>query len=177
MNTHQLIRIFIILILIFSIFQILPEDIKITQEVSAVTTWSETNWSVICSYISYKGLEFINGTGDIKLHYGPRIYVADSDNHRIVKTMMNGCIWDTYGTYGSGINKFEFPSGIYFDNGSKYIFVADDSNNRIVKTKMGGSGWTSFGTHGNGLMLMVSTHSATHLRAFTRGLGCTPDPW
>jgi DNA-binding beta-propeller fold protein YncE len=65
--------------------------------------------------------------------------------------MMNGSVWNTYGSKGSGIGQFEYLYGCYYDNSSDHIYIADGINDRIVKTKMGGSGWTSYGTLGLGI--------------------------
>jgi parallel beta-helix repeat protein len=66
------------------------------------------------------------------------IYVADTDNHRIVKTKIDGTGWTTLGG-------FSYPESIYYDSASEYIYVADTNNNRIVKTKIDGTGWTTLG--------------------------------
>ena len=78
------------------------------------------------------------------------VYVADSYNHRIVKTKIDGTGWTTYGTYGAGAGQFNSPTGIFYDAASEYIYITDSSNHRIVKTKIDGTGWTTYGTYGAG---------------------------
>ena len=73
------------------------------------------------------------------------IYVADSENNRIVKTKINGDGWTPcYGPNGPnpGVDNFSYPCGIYYDNSTGYIYVIDTANHRIVKTKINGDGWT-----------------------------------
>jgi len=77
--------------------------------------------------------------------------VADESNNRIVRMDdMIGAGWTPFGVFGSGMNQFKFPSGIYVSAAGQ-IFVTDTSNYRIVRMdNMTGTGWTEFGTFGNG---------------------------
>jgi hypothetical protein len=140
----------ICLILILSIVQIFPEEGKLIKSASASSTWSETNWTIPGAYVSYKRLDFLNDTGDLKLFWGQRIYVGDTYNNRIVQTMNDGSIWNTYGAFGTGTGQFRYPYGVNFDHPSDYLYVADSYNHRIVKTKFGGTGWTTYGSWGSG---------------------------
>ena len=59
-----------------------------------------------------------------------RIYVADSQNHRIVRLDdMTGTGWLTLGTQGSGDKQFNEPWGPHVDHKGR-IYVADYGNNR-----------------------------------------------
>ena len=80
-----------------------------------------------------------------------RIYVADSGNSRIVRVDdITGVGWTTLGTYGTGVNQFSHPHGIFVD-GAGRIYVADSGNNRIVRVNdMTGTGWKTLGTSGRG---------------------------
>src|SRR5256885_9043438 len=71
----------------------------------------------------------------------PAIYVADESNNRIVRMDdMTGAGWTPFGTFGSGMNQFKFPSGIYV-SAAEQILVADVDNHRIVrKDRMTGGG-------------------------------------
>ena len=43
-----------------------------------------------------------------------QIFVADQINHRIVRINdMTGAGWTTFGTFGSGVNQFNIPFGIF----------------------------------------------------------------
>jgi hypothetical protein len=149
-NRYQsCIQIFVCIILILSIIQIFPDDVKIIHKASASSTWEDTNWSAPENYSSFKSIDIIPSSGDLKLHYGRILYLADFTNDRIVKTTMDGSFWTTFGTSGTGIGQFKYPSGISYDS-TGYIYVVDVNNNRIVKTMMNGSGWSTCGTMGNG---------------------------
>jgi hypothetical protein len=124
--------------------------VEIIDDTSASSTWFETNWSAPKNYSSSKGIDIILNSGDLKLHYGKGLLVADIDNHRIVKTMMGGGEWATYGSVGSGTGQFNRPCSISYDINTGYIYIADAENHRIVKTKINGSGWTTYGSFGAG---------------------------
>jgi len=81
-----------------------------------------------------------------------RIYVTDTDNHRIVRiNNMSGVGWTTLGTKGSGAHQFNRPTGLSLDNQNR-IYVADSENARVVRfNDMTGAGWTTFGTKGSGV--------------------------
>src|SRR2546428_2733761 len=76
----------------------------------------------------------------------PAIYGADASNHRIVRMDdMTGAGWTPFGTFGSGMNQFRFPSGIYVSAAGQ-IFVTDAFNHRIVRMdNMTGAGWIVLG--------------------------------
>ena len=129
----------------------MPFELKLIKEGVASSTIYQTNWTAPNDYISKDNIYFINGNDDIKLLFsGPGIFVADQQNHRIVRTNMNGSIWLTYGTQGSGIGQFNRPQGICYDYRTGDIYITDSHNHRIVKTKIDGTGWTTYGTQGNG---------------------------
>ena len=44
------------------------------------------------------------------------IYIADSENNRIVKTKIDGTGWTTFGSEGSGAGEFSRPVGIHYDS-------------------------------------------------------------
>src|SRR5947208_11966279 len=70
-------------------------------------------------------------TGVISPPPVPKIYVADESNNRIVRMDdMAGTGWTPFGVFGSGMNQFKFPCGIFVSAG-RLIFVADTSNHII----------------------------------------------
>lgn len=91
------------------------------------------------------------GGGSSSSGIGGRIYIADG-NDRIVRVDdMTGKNWKTFGSTGSGVNQFSFPSDVAFDSQGR-IYVSDWSNDRIVRfDNMNGDGWTTFGTGGTGV--------------------------
>ena len=60
------------------------------------------------------------------------IYVADTDNDRILKFDSNGKFITKWGSYGEGSTQFNSPSGISIDSKDN-IYVADTDNDRILK--------------------------------------------
>jgi DNA-binding beta-propeller fold protein YncE len=80
-----------------------------------------------------------------------RIYVADTENNRIVRMNdMTGAGWIVLGTQGNGNNQFSLPIGIVVDTAGR-IYVADFGNNRIVRMEeMTCGGCATFGSSGSG---------------------------
>jgi len=144
------IQICLSILLILSIIQKMPFELKIINEASASSTWLDTSWSAPGNYTDSWQVETIPDSGDLKLHYGPGMFVADTLHHQIVKTNINGSIWNTFGSRGSGTGQFNCPDGISYDSTTGFIYVADLMNHRIVKTKIDGTGWTTFGSFGSG---------------------------
>ncbi|MFD2572722.1 T9SS type A sorting domain-containing protein [Spirosoma soli] len=76
------------------------------------------------------------------------IYVADRDNHRIMKFPSNsskntaGTIVAGYNGQGPGLNQLDTPSGVFVDKFGA-IYVADLNNHRIMKFPSGSSRATS----------------------------------
>lgn len=76
-----------------------------------------------------------------------RIYVADTNNGRIVRidNDMSWTGWTVVGTKGSGPYQFDAPIGIAVDVAGR-IYVADSGNRRIVRMDdMTGAGWATLG--------------------------------
>src|SRR3989475_8135384 len=76
----------------------------------------------------------------------PRISLADASNNRVVRMDdMPGAAWTPFGPFGTGMNQFRFPSGIYVSAAGQ-IFVTDAFNHRIVRMdNMTGAGWIVLG--------------------------------
>lgn len=69
------------------------------------------------------------------------LYIADCNNHRIVKYTWTGSFVKIWGSYGSGWNQLKSPTGIAVDYwGDQKVYVADYYNHRI-------SIWTDDGVH------------------------------
>jgi len=120
---QSFVQIGLIILLILSIIQIIPDDVKIIQEASASTTWSQTNWSARINYSSLSNVDIIKSSGDLKLSIGQGLWIADTDNCRIVNTMMDGSGWTTYGTKGTGTGQFQCPMAICYDNSTGYLNI------------------------------------------------------
>src|SRR3989304_5779438 len=76
---------------------------------------------------------------------GGRIYVVDSENHRIVRISdMAARGWTVLGRPGSGVREFSSPAGLALDARGR-IYVADSGNHRTLRMDdITGAGWTTF---------------------------------
>lgn len=78
------------------------------------------------------------------------IYIADTNNHRIVKWPSPTMGIIVCGSNGSGSNQFNTPRGLFVDIVSNILYVADSGNHRIQKWFLGAtSGTTVAGQTGN----------------------------
>ena len=91
--------------------------------------------------------EFRNPSGMVIDEKDDILYVADTENHRIqmfeltdddncpsgTDEIVNDevCFVDSFGSKGSGFDKFDEPSGLAFDEDASLLYVADTENNRI----------------------------------------------
>ena len=60
-----------------------------------------------------------------------RIYIAQSDHHKITVTDLDFRLIREIGSKGDGVNQFNYPLGIFWYQGS--VFVCDCENKRIQK--------------------------------------------
>lgn len=140
----SIIYILSILTLVFSL------QTQIIPNVNAGSSWIETDCSGPLDYNSSFNVNLTSTPGLIRLQLMD-IYVTDESNDQIVRTIIDGEGWDSFGTSGAGSGEFSSPSGIFYDPTTQYFYIADESNHRIVKTKFDGSGWSSWGTPGTGI--------------------------
>ena len=94
---------------------------------------------------TYSGFNFPIG---IDIDSSGNIYIADTNNNRIVKIDPVGNVIATWGGLGTENGKFNSPIGIAIDDG--IVYVADTGNNRIQKFSLNGVFISSVGTEGNG---------------------------
>jgi DNA-binding beta-propeller fold protein YncE len=59
-----------------------------------------------------------------------RLFVADTGNDRVEELSSNGTTLGQWGTNGSDLGQFDFPSDVAVDSHGN-IYVADEFNNRI----------------------------------------------
>ncbi|NJL04925.1 MAG: TIGR03663 family protein [Chloroflexaceae bacterium] len=88
--------------------------------------------------------EFNQPTG-ITIDRRGRVYVADTQNHRVHLYAANGNLIRTFGSQGSGENQFNEPRGLAVDADDN-VYVADTWNARIVKISPDGEWLTTWGT-------------------------------
>jgi len=77
----------------------------------------------------------------------PKIYVADTDNHRIQVLSLDGVPVFQFGRKGDESGKFNKPEGVAVNNNG-VIYVADTQNNRIQIFSNDGIFLTTFGKYG-----------------------------
>lgn len=90
-----------------------------------------------------------NGPGDVAVSPEGFLWVADTNNNRLVKFSEAGAFLAQYGSSGTGNGQFNRPTGLDFDP-SGNLWVADRDNNRIQKFTEGGAFLAKFGTKGSG---------------------------
>src|SRR5436309_10514552 len=89
-----------------------------------------------------------------------QIFIAEQCRHRLVRINdMTGAGWTTFGTYGTGVNQFMSPTGIFVNPAGQICVtnmgamrVTDPGSMRLVRVNdMTGAGWTTFGGLGSGI--------------------------
>jgi len=81
---------------------------------------------------------------------GDRLYIADSEGHRIVVTEQNGMTAFAWGTKGGKQGQFRNPSGIALDAAGR-VYVSDTGNHRVQVFDSEGKFIRAFGSKGDGL--------------------------
>lgn len=61
-----------------------------------------------------------------------RIYITDPEGYRVLIFNPDGSYLARFGTFGTGVNNFGIPNGIFIDEMDN-VYVADAGNNRILK--------------------------------------------
>jgi len=77
------------------------------------------------------------------------LFIADTDEHRIVKISNSGTI-SFWGSQGGGNAQFERPTGVASDIDGN-IYVADTMNHRVQKFDNNGGYLAQWGSHGSGI--------------------------
>jgi sugar lactone lactonase YvrE len=77
------------------------------------------------------------------------LYVADTNDNRIMKFLTTGTLSGTFGSFGSGNGQFNFPKGVSVDVSSN-VYVADTLNHRVQKFNSSGAFISTFGSLGSG---------------------------
>ncbi len=80
---------------------------------------------------------------------GDRIYIADTDAHRVVVLDMSGKMTRTWGVKGDMPGEFKSPSGISIDEQDR-VYVSDTGNGRIQVFDAAGKWIRSIGGKGSG---------------------------
>jgi sugar lactone lactonase YvrE len=114
------------------------------------------------SSFAYQQIEFIREIGqtgkkarDRQFHEphavaltAGRIYVADTDEHRILALNLDGKVLHAWGAKGDKVGEFRSPAGITVDEKGR-IYVADTGNHRIQVMDEEGKSLRAFGLKGS----------------------------
>jgi sugar lactone lactonase YvrE len=87
--------------------------------------------------------------GDIARDGSGNLWIADTNNHRIVKMSSDGVQLAAYGSAGSANGKFSFPSAVAIDVAGN-IWIADRGNKRVQVLSKTGAFIRKFGSGGTG---------------------------
>jgi len=121
-----------------------------------VTVVAETQTVVTGAYYRVEVLGASGtGTGRFRRPRGiavdsERVYVADSDNHRIQVYNRSSGTWTVWGGPGTQPGRFDQPFGVTVD-GAGNVWVADTGNHRVQRRDAASGAWTAFGSRGAGL--------------------------
>lgn len=72
----------------------------------------------------------LRGASGIATDAAGNVYVADTENHRIVKYSPTLTVLKTWGTFGREKGQLQFPRGVAVDSRG-YVLVADSGNHRM----------------------------------------------
>ncbi len=99
--------------------------------------------------VPYYEYSSLNYPTDVAVDSSGNVWVADSNNNRIVEFDSSGTNITLFGTEGSGNGEFENLTGLAVDSLGN-VWVADGGNNRIQEFSNSGAYITQFGTEGTG---------------------------
>ena len=108
-----------------------------TSDYEFVAKWGSTGAGPL-QLNSPEGLA-VDGAGNV--------YVADSENHRIVKYSGSGSYITSWGSFGTGNGQFDTPTDVTVDS-SGTVYVVDHWNDRIQKFNSSGTFLAKWGTSG-----------------------------
>ncbi|CAF1308332.1 unnamed protein product [Adineta ricciae] len=141
-----------------------------------VTTPMPSVVAGICG-TSGTGTNALNTPGEIVIDSNGTLYIADSNNNRILKWKPgnpNGTI--IAGSNVAGSNSFSLytPRGIFLDENNSYIYVSDSNNHRIQRFSLFGgypnngttvAGGNGQGTSNNKLNTPFAVYVSTKIKA------------
>jgi DNA-binding beta-propeller fold protein YncE len=93
---------------------------------------------------------YFGSGGSVAVEKSGKVYLADSQYHRILVFNLLGQFITKWGSHGSGNGQFAWPKGIAIDNSSGRVYVADRGNHRVQVFDASGQYITQWGGYGAG---------------------------
>ena len=90
----------------------------------------------------------LNNPEGVAVNTAGRVYVADTENHRIQKFNSGGTFLSKWGTAGSSAGELNTPFGVAIDD-ARNVYVVDTYNHRIQKFDNKGKFLTTWGSEGS----------------------------
>ncbi|NCC53613.1 MAG: hypothetical protein EOM20_20720, partial [Spartobacteria bacterium] len=98
------------------------------------------------------GTNFVAAPADIFFNAAQDMYIADSENHRVLRVLNDTNIVNTWGSFGTGNGEFKFPHGVTVDSVNN-VYVADTDNHRVQRRLNSTGAWTAWGGTSSGTAL------------------------
>ena len=105
--------------------------------------------TTICRSKKNKHLEFSRPVGVAINHRNRKVYISDTNNHRIQILNADFSFSNSFGSHGSGDGQFYYPWDVALDSAGN-VYVADSCGNRIQVFTAEGKFLRKFGKRGSG---------------------------
>ena len=89
-----------------------------------------------------------NYPGAVEVDNTDNIYIANTNDHEIIKLSSAWTFQLQWGSQGIGNGQFKFPEGLAVDNSTNHVYVIDRNNNRVQKFDSQGVYLTQWGSWG-----------------------------
>lgn len=99
---------------------------------SNIYRYNFQGYKVSLKTLSTFGGTTLKGPEGIVVTSAKRVFISDTNNHRILEVSETGALINTFGSRGSGTGQFWSPLGLAVDSQGR-ILVADANNDRVVR--------------------------------------------